>query len=295
MSQFDLERLSRFHRMATVMRRRAKPLRAELRGYAPGDDCRMIDWRICARRDELLTKTARTYVEQRLYVLLNCSSGMNFGEPPKIRLALEAAAILACGALQNGNCLRLTAFSDRANADSPLFHDPRQFRQVLQFLGTCLSCWDGGCTAIPCSSKRDGSTTAAPTNDLEHAAKQFSCRSQPPGPVVIISDFLDFAGLRTAINILGDRGYSPRLVQIYAPCDADPSLLGDVELLDMLTGRTIEATITQRDAKRYRALFAEFLASIRNYCLRLNIPLVQAASNAPERKFMESVLQRLYL
>jgi hypothetical protein len=167
----------------------------------------------------------------------------------------------------------LTAFSDRANADSPLLRGPGQFQQVLKFLGAC-------------------SPQASPTN-MERMARQFSSRRQPPGPVVVMGDFLDFAGLQSAMNILGDRGYSPRLVQTYAPCDADPSLLGDVELLDMETGRTIEATITQRDAKRYRALFAGFLASIRDYCFRLKIPLVQAASNAPEQDFLESVLQRL--
>lgn len=68
-----------------------------------------------------------------------------------------------------------------------------------------------------------------------------------------------------------------------------------MELVDVQTGRTIEGTVTQRDIKRYRALFAEYLASIRDYCFRLNIPLVQAASNSPADEFSESVLKRLWI
>jgi uncharacterized protein (DUF58 family) len=274
MSQFDLERLSRFHRMAAVIRKTAKPLRSELRGYAPGDDYRTIDWPICARRDELLTRTRHAQAERHFYVLLSCSRGMFLGDPPKIGPSLEAAAMLSLAALQNESCLRLTAFSDRTDSESPLLRGMERFPLALNFLNCC-------------------SRQESPSN-VARAAREFSNRRQPPGPVVLIGDFFDLAGLQSAMNILADRGYSPRLAQIHAPCDADPRFLGDVELFDVETGNAIEAVVTQKDLKRYRAAFARFLASVRDDCSRRNIPLVQTASNAPEHEFLESVLKRLW-
>ena len=49
----------------------------------------------------------------------------------------------------------------------------------------------------------------------------------------------------------------------------------------METGNVRAARITSRVARRYRALFAQFLGDVRDFCARRRMPLVQMASDAP--------------
>ena len=122
-------------------------------------------------------------------------------------------------------------------------------------------------------------------------ATAFARRSQLHGPVAVISDLYDRRGFREAFDVLLHRGYQPRLFHVYAPCEAEPKLLGDVELADIEAGTLQTATITEWAAARYRQRFAEFCRSVRDYCRRRVIPLVQVASNATEDEVLKRVLQ----
>ena len=55
------------------------------------------------------------------------------------------------------------------------------------------------------------------------------------------------------------------------PSDAEPALLGDVELVDVESQTGTSVTITERTVRRYRALVAEFHESVREYCRRRGI------------------------
>ena len=53
----------------------------EHRQYAPGDDIRLIDWRVFARTDDLYIKT---YEEERnltVHSIIDSSASMGFGKP----------------------------------------------------------------------------------------------------------------------------------------------------------------------------------------------------------------------
>ena len=57
---------------------------ADFRNYSEGDDLRHLDWNVLARLD---TPVMRTYQDEEdvvLYVCLDCSPSMNFGDPTKI-------------------------------------------------------------------------------------------------------------------------------------------------------------------------------------------------------------------
>jgi len=271
---FDSDVLKRFRRLRLAVHRRATSSAAGreafgLRDYAPGDDYRQIDWRLCARRDELLTKVFPPYEDRHTYVLLDCSPSMGLGSPAKFHLACRIAGMLGYTALTNQECLHATGFADGPLSDTGPLRGTARIGRLMRFLH-----------ALPLN----GSQT-----NLARTAAALVRRCQPHGPVAVISDLYDPRGFREAFDVLLHRGYRPRLFHVYAPCEAEPELWGDVELADVEGGTSREVTITERAAQRYGQLFAEFCQSVRDYCRRRVIPLVQVASDVPE----DEVLMKL--
>ena len=64
---------------------------ADFRNYVVGDDLRFIDWNIYARLDKLFLKLFLEEEDLALYVLIDTSMSMDFGDPNKARPLYEAA------------------------------------------------------------------------------------------------------------------------------------------------------------------------------------------------------------
>ena len=248
---FDSELLKRLHYLwqAAAPRKKSRGSEAaELRDYVPGDDYRDIDWIRCARHDELLTKTYQPVDDPHVYVLLDCSRSMGLGSPPKLGLARQIAAAVGYAALEGLARLSVAAFSDRIVAELPPIRHKTRAPKLLHFLGQI------GLQDTP--------------TDLKRTAEGLAGRYQRHGPVVVISDLYDRRGFQPGLDLLRLRGYEPRLVQIHAPREAEPEVLGELELFDVETETTRPVTITRRALRRYRELFGQFQESVRGYCAR---------------------------
>lgn len=77
------------------------------RAYQAGDDLRHLDWRVLARRDQLLTRRYREERSLPLLLVLDASASMAWGEPPKLAHARVCLAALAILALEQGDEVRL--------------------------------------------------------------------------------------------------------------------------------------------------------------------------------------------
>src|SRR3989339_535514 len=53
----------------------------DYRIYAPGDDIRLIDWKVYARTDHLYIKSYEEERNMTVHVVADCSASMNFGKP----------------------------------------------------------------------------------------------------------------------------------------------------------------------------------------------------------------------
>jgi len=62
---------------------------ADHRDYAPGDDFRYLDWNVFMRLDELLLKRFQEEEDLHVYIFLDCSRSMAFGNPPKFDFARQ--------------------------------------------------------------------------------------------------------------------------------------------------------------------------------------------------------------
>jgi uncharacterized protein (DUF58 family) len=65
---------------------------ADHREYTPGDDFRYLDWNVFARHDELLLKRFQEEEDLHVYILLDSSRSMAFGDPVKFDYARQVAA-----------------------------------------------------------------------------------------------------------------------------------------------------------------------------------------------------------
>jgi len=285
MASSDFELLKRFHYLSLVARRAggsslvSGPRRklpgggtevTGVRDYAPGDDYRHIDWTWCARRDELLTRTFEGDEDRHVYVLLDCSSSMGLGRPPKFQLARRIAAVLGYAALTNLDRLSVAAFSDGIVAETPPLRHLSRTARLLRFLNQLAP---------------QGTTT-----DLARTAEGLVRRYQRHGPVVVISDLYDPSGFQRGLNVLRHGGYEPRLVHVHDPREARFDLLGDLELFDVESQIGQRVTVTEKAIQRYAELLGEFHRSVEAYCARHGVRRVRVAGDAPEDHVLLTVL-----
>jgi len=251
-----------------------------LRDYAPGDDPKGIDWIGCARRDELQTRLYEGELDPRTYVLVDCSRSMSYAEPggpTKFDVARRIAALLTYLALDRNDRVVAAAFDEGLAASSPVLCHKSRMTSLFRMLDSINPSEPG---------EADQGT------NLRQMAEQFTAKPRRPGPVVILSDFLDPAGYETCFDILLRQGHQPRVVQIFTPSEADPSLLGDMEFTDLESGgATRKTTVTRRAMSRYRKVFGSFLGEIREACTRRAMRCLQISTDVDEDDILRIVLQ----
>jgi len=278
MALFEADFLSKLQRLALVARGGGLPAApaGDLRGggvepighrdYSPGDDYRRIDWRICARHDELRTRLFQGEAERHVYLLLDCSASMGLGRPKKLDAARQAAAALAYASLDGLDCVSVLAFADRLLGGFGPLRDKSRFFQLAGWLKAL--------------SPQDRAT------DLKETAAAFVARGSQRGPAVVLSDFYDPAGFRRGLDVLRRAGYRPAVVRIFDPAEAEPSMLGDWELEDVESGLLWQATLTERHLERYRRAFEEHAESLRRYGRTYGVRWAEVACDLPTEEVL---------
>ncbi len=238
--------------------------------YTAGDDFRAIDWHLCARHDELLTRQYRGSEDRTVYLLLDCSPAMDLGSPRKFDVARKLAGALGYMALANMDRVEVFAVSNRIVTHLSPIRGKNHRGQLFRFLDYL---------------KVDGEGI-----DLNRAVQSFVRNRPQRGATVVISDLFDPAGFEPAIDLLAKRGFPPFLLQVVAPCEAEPTVSGSVSLVDVFTGRKRKTHLEQIDLLNYRRVFQEFNAACRRYCAQRSIGITQTRSDTPVE---ESVLRMI--
>ena len=230
-----------------------------LRDYAPGDDYRQIDWTWCARRDEILTKVRPPHREESLFLLLDASRSMAAAEA-KMELVRRIAAILGADALRHEQLVSAAAFSNRVQSLFPLRWGTAGIAPFMRFLTTL-------------ELRGDGTDLAAAADDLAQSTRR-------RGAVVLMSDLLDRHGFAEGIDRLRHHGFEPLVIQPIVAADADAPCLGEVELVDVETGRSQKVVVTEKAAAEYRRRVAAFYQSVREHCAKRRIVCLQPLHDA---------------
>lgn len=83
----------------------------ELRSYSFGDDLRDIDWKVSGRRDRFMVRVREDTGRVNLYLCLDDSISMDYGEPSKKDFAIKIAGVIGCIALSQSDKLFFKKFS----------------------------------------------------------------------------------------------------------------------------------------------------------------------------------------
>lgn len=231
---------------------------ADHRDYTPGDDFRYLDWNVFARHNELLLKRFQEEEDLHVYLLLDCSRSMGFGSPAKFDLARQVTAALAYIALADLDRVSVVAFSSQIIADFPLTRGKARILSLLKFLEEL---------------KPQGTDTS-----LSRVMTGFTHRTQRRGLALVISDLYDPDGFSGGLDLLRHRRYEPHVIQVFDPKEANPEVLGDIELFDIETESAQKVTVTERALREYRRIYDEYQASILRYCRSYGVSCTQAST-----------------
>ena len=285
MALFDSEFLKRLEYLSLVSKRvfrgqllaqrRTKQMGggiefADHREYTSGDDLRYLDWNIYARYGDLLLKRFQEEEDLHVYILLDASPSMQAGSPSKFDYARQVAAALAYIALADLDRVAIHAYASDIVGSMQLTRGKDRILSVLRFLEEL---------------KISGNKT-----DLSRVVRGFVNRAPRAGLVIVLSDLFDQDGFKKGIDMLRHRRFEPHVIQLHTQEEAQPTYLGDIELVEMETGEMRKLTVTERKLRQYQQLFREFLEQIDTYCRNYSLSCTRTTIDIP---FDELILRMM--
>ena len=247
------ERRARTHGASTEFR--------DHRLYAPGDDLRHLDWNLLARHDRLHLKRFHDEQDVRVHLVLDASASMDLGRPSKFDAARRLVAALGWMALTGRDQVVLHALGGRGDAPPPPLQGRAGTQRLLRWL-----------------------ESLAPEGpvDLEEALVEIGRRARRPGIVFVVSDLLS-AGAARGLERLAAGGHQVQAVHLLAPDEREPSVEGDLALVDCETGREVMVSVSPRLLQLYRETLAGLEQELAAAARRCGAVVTAASSDeAPE-------------
>ncbi|MHC4442384.1 MAG: DUF58 domain-containing protein [Planctomycetota bacterium] len=172
---------------------------AEHRAYSPGDEVRLIDWRVYAKRDRYYIKQFDEETNLQTLMVIDASGSMGFGlsTVTKLRYAQMAAACLARIMLHQQDAIGISVIDTNLREYVPPRSNPGHLQVLLEYLSKV---------------QPRGETSLAPL--LHELAKRIKRR----GLIMIFSDcYDDVEALIKALHRLNTRGHETMLYHTMAP------------------------------------------------------------------------------
>lgn len=223
---------------------------ADHRNYSPGDDMRNLDWKVFGRTGKLFLKLFEEEEDLHIYFLVDCSASMHLGTPDKLSYAKSIAAALAYIGLSNMDRVCIIPFSSRLDGRMPPTRGKAQIFKIFDFL----------------SSIEVGQHTS-----LQEAFRTFVTQNKRRGVVCVLSDFYDPTGFEEGLNFLRYHRFDPIMIHIFDERELNPTLAGEMQLVDCETGEVREVTVTESILRRYRQVWQDFCDELEGYCSQRDI------------------------
>lgn len=221
----------------------------EYRPYSPGEDLRLMDWRLFARTDRHYLKAFENETHLECHIFLDSSASMGFrqgGELSKLEYASFFAACLSWLVIKGNDLVSLQIFDSAIRNFLPPGSTHKHLNQLLHLLET---------------NKPGGETSIS--SALDRSQSLLKRR----GSLIIISDFLDDPALIfRSLNSYLHRGFKLILLQVMDPAEIKLPDQGSIRYKDLETGEKIVLHPEQiRD--EYHAKLQEHRQLLRSYAL----------------------------
>lgn len=202
------------------------------RNYTPGDDTRLIDWKLYARTNELFIKQ---YEEERnltVHVLLDASGSMDYGEGDTNKF--EYAAKIGLG------------FAYLAAAENNDFRY-NLFKGTFERIDTGVSNRGEILSIIDLLNETDPEGEA----DFQQAFEDYASQIRSKSLVLIASDFLgDTSGIEEGLEALSQNYLT--LAHVMAPDERELPTQGDTIFESIETGIELRTYLSNRLKKAYQ-------------------------------------------
>lgn len=245
---------------------------ADFRPYSTGDDFRRIDWNAYARLERLFIKLFIEEEDLSVHLLIDTSKSMDWGDPNKLWYAQRAAGALGYIALAGLDRVTVTALGGSTGNGS--YFPPHRGKTATFDLFSFLQNISSG-----------GQTNLAPQ------LRAYSARAMLPGPLLLFSDLMD-DGWSDGLRSLARRRYEITILHILSPDEIDPTLSGDLKLIDTETSAAVEITADFDLLARYKTGLADWQEEIRRFCGTRGMHYVPVVTSMPFDELLFAWLRR---
>ena len=266
-----LNQLSRFHLVVNkrVTSNYAGPRRSiamgrglifkDYRMYVPGDDTRLIDWKIFARTDNLYIKN---YEEERnltAHIIIDSSASMGFGKPiSKFDYASMVGVGFAYLSMKENEKFQFSTFAEELEVSQPK-RGMSQLANMVQHINQVRT---------------------KGHSQLQESIRQYKKLVGSRALLVLISDFLiDIGEIREALYALGD--HEIKVIQVLDKVEKDLKLQGDLKLEDSETKEKIRTFVSPKLRTVYQKMLDDHSAKVKDSCTKLGINFFQITTDTP--------------
>lgn len=247
---------------------------ADHRPYVVGDDLRFVDWNIYGRLDQLFLKLFQEELDLTVHVAFDQSLSMGHPTPEKYRFVRQLAAALGYVSLVHNNRVTVSAFADRITAQVSHLRGRARVPEMAELMMTVQS---------------DGASL------FDAACKQLVASTPSSGIMLVISDFLFKDGYETGLKRLIGRGHDLYVIQTLTPEEVDPTLSGDLKLVDIEDGDLSEVTVSRALIKYYKRNVNAYCNDLKGFCTRHGAAYVLASTDQAVDKLVLNTLRRIHL
>lgn len=244
---------------------------ADYRAYVPGDDLRQLDWNAYARSGKLFLKKFLDETELHVTIYVDCSRSMSYGQPDKMKLAVQLAAALGYLSLCHLDHVSVYAFDSRVLASLRGLQGKNQAMRLLDFLSRMQS---GG------------------TGDLQAAMRSPGAVHGKAGVSIVLSDFLFESGFEQGIAYLQAARQDVTLVQVLSGEELDPTYQGELRLIDSETGQAKEVSISGLLMEEYRNSLRDFQQQLSAFAFGRGISYVAVQAEQPLEQIVFQVFRQ---
>ena len=244
---------------------------ADYRNYVVGDDLRFLDWNLYGRLDRLFIRLFLEEEDLHFYLLIDNSLSMSFGEPTKLHYARQIAAALGFIGLVNLDRVVVEAFNDRLVQSMPPLRGRRSVWRLMDFLQEL---------------------EPAGPSDLAKSLRTFSLKCSGKGVVILISDFMDKAGYEEALRYLVARQLDIYVLHVLSQEEIEPSVVGDLKLVDIEDDDVAEITVSAALLNRYKKNLAAYRAGLADFCAKRGVTYLFTSNQVPFERLVFTYLRQ---
>jgi hypothetical protein len=130
---------------------------------------------------------------------------------------------------------------------------------------------------------------AGGTVDFANVTRRLALQAKRSGIAIVISDFLYPEGYETGLKTLAARGYETTVIQLLSREELEPTLFGDLKLVDAEDGSIREISVTDSLLRAYKKNVENYTGNLRAFCLRYGMNYMLVSNDTP----LEVVVTRM--